>query len=74
MSQGAHAALTPVDTTKKKKKKKNVYYTAVISITAEQLGLGGKKDGEWRTAGRGNQGWTVAAAGGEALMQSNMSD
>lgn len=33
MSQGTHAALTPVDTTKK------VHYTAVISITAEQLGL-----------------------------------
>lgn len=33
MSQGTHAALTPVDTTKK------VYYTAVISITAELLGL-----------------------------------
>lgn len=42
MSQGTHAALTPVDPTKK------VYYTAVISITAEQLGLQEAQNRGWQ--------------------------
>lgn len=54
MSQETKAALTPVDTTKKKERK--VYYTAVISITAEQLGP--EKGPEWRAAGGANRrGW-----------------
>lgn len=43
MSQETHASLTPVDTTKKK-----VYYTAVISITSEQLGPKEAQNGGWQ--------------------------